>query len=111
MDKWIEGGGKNFNLVHALAAMLKQFPELAPQMLPHLANPKLQGPASAGLVHALELAGNDSCQDTLGTVCSLPNYPHDNRKRAIIGLSGIEDPSAATVDSTKPAACLPYRTA
>ena len=97
--KWVEGGGKDFNLVHGMAAMLKQFPELAVELLPHLAKRDLGAAASAGLVHAMELAGNGACQDALSTVCTNATYPRDNRKRAIIGLGGIKAPTKSSVDA------------
>lgn len=94
---WIDGDGKDYNAVHSLAAILSEFPELAVELLPRLADTGIADAASAGLLHALELAGNDGCQDALGKVCSETSYPQANRKRAIIAIGGVKAASEAAV--------------
>lgn len=90
-------GGEHFADVHGLAAVLEEFPELAAELPPRLADPALASRVAEGLIHALELAGNAPCQAALSEVCAGSAYPQANRLRAIIGLSGVEDPTPASV--------------
>jgi hypothetical protein len=85
--------GDDLRLVHELAAMLREFPELAAEFPPLLRDPDLLATVAAGLAHALELAGNLECQEALAAVGADPSYPEGNRLRAIVALSGVARPS------------------
>lgn len=98
LDGFVAGQGRELAFVHRLAAMLREFPELAAELPPMLKDPGLLGTVAAGLAHALELAGNRQCQEALGTICSEPDFPESNRLRAIVALSGVAAPTDHTVE-------------
>jgi hypothetical protein len=96
---FIESNAKNFTDVHDLADMLKEFPELSAEIPIMLTQNELPGMVEAGLIHALELAGNDTAKNVLTEIMSEPSYLFPNRQRSIIGLSRIEDPSQESIET------------
>lgn len=99
LDSFTAEAGKNFADVHRLAKMLEEFPELAAELPTRLMDAELGDFVAAGLTHALELAGNESCQDALREVFSGSDFPHANRVRAIVGLGGVENPTPASIEA------------
>lgn len=98
-EAFIESEAKSFADVHDLAAMLKEFPELSADIPELLSQDNLSELVSAGLVHALELAGNTESQKVLSDITSEAANLHSNRLRSIIGLSGVKNPSPESIDT------------
>jgi hypothetical protein len=85
--------------VHSLADMLSEFPELSAQIPLFLLQDNVTETVAAGLIHALELAGNEASQQVLSEIMNAPVYQHSNRLRSIFGLSGVEQPSPASIEA------------
>lgn len=98
VDAFAASDGNELGFVHQLAAMLREFPELAAELPPLLKDPELRTTVAAGLAHALELAGNEASQEALGDVSADPAYPIGNRLRAIVALSGVAKPTDQSIE-------------
>ncbi|GEM_PF-5235383 len=89
----------NLSNMQLLADMLIEFPALSSQIPLLLSQDSISETVSAGLIHALELAGNEASQRVLSDMTSEASGQHANRLRSIIGLSGVENPSAHSIET------------
>ena len=90
-------GGEGVALLHAIRDMLLEFPELAALIPDIVAEGTISDAAAAGLLHALELAGNPESQQALGSVIGDRRHTHGNRLRALVALGGVERATPAAV--------------
>ncbi len=83
--------------MHALRDLLRECPELARAIPGELA---LRGDrAGATMLHALELAGNATCQEVLAEVANQIDGAPMHRLRALVSLGGVAEPVAETVSA------------
>lgn len=90
--------GDDMVLLHRLAAMVEEFPELA-AIIPEQLQTGLQDRVAAGLIHVLELAGHEQSQNQLLVVLTDEQSDRRNALRAIAALGGVAAPTEDTVEA------------
>jgi len=91
----IDAGDADHEAVRKLRDLLVAAPELAAS-LPAMVR---QGDdlAARRLLQALELAGNDACQDALAQVAGDPHQSLQDRRRALAALGRMPEPAELTM--------------
>ncbi len=82
-----------------LEELLREYPELAYELIDRIEAPGVSRDADATLLHALERAGTPEAQEGLVMVMENPSLSQLNRSRSIVALGGVENATDEAIDA------------